>query len=86
MRSVSNSVRSLAMEALVLLYAAWRSSISVVVSSDLHLLMILDQWFFSFGLLVLLMLNLKSTLVGYWFLANLPSITLMVEAKESFFL
>ena len=44
MRSVSNSVRSLAMEALVLLYAAWRSSISVVVSSNLHLLMILDQF------------------------------------------
>ena len=56
------------------------------MSSVLHFLMALEQAFFKMGFLVLLMLNLKSTLERYWFLASLPSITLMEDAKDSFFL
>ena len=62
------------------------SSIRAKVNSVLHFLTALDQASFSIGFLVLLILNLKSTLEGYRFLANLPSMTLMVDANDSFFL
>ena len=83
---VSSSDKSFAMEAFVLLNVLCRSSIRESVSSVLHFLMALDQASFKMGFLVLLMLNLKSTLEGYWFLASLPSITLMEDAKDNFFL
>ena len=56
------------------------------MSSVLHFLIALDQASFRMGFLVLLMLNLKSILEGYWFLASLPSITLIEDARDIFFL
>ena len=86
LRSFSRSAISLAIHALVLLYAFCRSSMRAKVMSVLHFLIALVHWSFSVGFLVLLILNLKSTLVGKQFLVSFPSMVLIFAARESFFL
>ena len=82
-RSFSRSAMSLVICDLVLLYVFCRSSNNARVISVLHFLTALVQLSLSTGFLVLLILNLKSTLVGKQFLLSLDSIVLMVKNNYS---
>ena len=84
---VCSAAISMTMDVLVPLHVACKSSNSTRVRSALHFLIILDLASFNLGFLVLFILNLKSTLVGYcFFLANFPSMTLMFDGYENFLL